>query len=230
MEASKMSDQWSRRKLLQTAALTGAGGVFGGVATQRLFTEQAGTRALFSDAESFPALVGGTSLDLQLAVETQFDGESRRYPSQPAAAFPSEFHRERALKLPFESVEPGDSGRVTFAYMVCETPADVSLQIRTDGDEPLAEALYARLWHTGSVSDGTSGGGENTVFEGPLSAFHSEPTVLSLADCIGCEPSGLGVRWTLREPETVDLRSTSLAVTFAFHARQCQQTDEGEQA
>lgn len=129
-----------------------------------------GTHALVSDGERFDgnALSSG-SLDLQVAAETELDGEVSHSPPQDGA-FPSSFAAESGVTVDFPAVDPGGgtpSGSTTVAFRVCDNPGRVWLRARSDdADSALAERLDVDLAYAS-----TCGAASETVYEGSLAGL-----------------------------------------------------------
>jgi hypothetical protein len=152
----------SRRAVLRGVSIAGAAGVGAAAGV--------GTHALLSDGERFQgnALSSG-SLDLQVAAETELDGDVSHSPPQNGP-FPSTFAEESGVTVDFPTIDPGTgepSGSTTVAFRVCDNPGRVWLRaLSADADSALAEALEVELAYAS-----TCGAATTTVYEGSLSGL-----------------------------------------------------------
>jgi len=151
----------SRRAVLRAVSLAGATSI--GAATGF------GTHALLSDGEFFGANdLSSGSLDLQVAAETETDGEVSHSP--PQDDFPSSFADESGVTVAFPEVEPRDgraSGSTTIAFRVCDNPGRVWLRPHAgDADSDLAERLDVTLSYAAHY-----GGPRATIYDGSLAGL-----------------------------------------------------------
>lgn len=218
-----MTEEWDRRSLLKHAAAAGLIGFTGG-SFVHILTTQGGTRATLNDAGTYPGLIGGKELDLRMATAVTYDGTTTITPTQPVDEFPQSFEREQTIQFSFDDIGPDATGRAIVAFVVCDTPSDVTVRVRAEGDADLAEAIEATLWRE-ETPDASSTFGDSSLYTGTLAQFFPEPVPMAVGDCVGCQPLGLGLEWEFTG-STDSLAGTSLSLALDFHARQCDNRNE----
>ncbi|MBX0324338.1 twin-arginine translocation signal domain-containing protein [Halomicroarcula sp. F13] len=220
-----MSEEWNRRSFLKSTAAAGVIGFAGGSFVHILKT-QGGTRATLNDAGTYPGLIGGKELDLRMAAAVTYDGTTTTTPTQQVDEFPQVFEREQTIQFSFDDIGTDATGRAIVAFVVCDTPSDVTVRVGAKGDTDLADAIEATLWRE-ETPDASSTPGNSPLYTGTLTQFLPEPVPMAVGDCVGCQPLGLGLEWEFTG-STDNLADTSLSLALDFQARQCDNREESQ--